>query len=171
MYSPCRHDVRLQKLVSAHALFHSVNTQASKPPFLSGPQPTSGQLTFNVCNLLWADSQVAKHARLLDHMAPLSRRAQPRQLLEQPSSHFQNPPAHRHQILRPLLLDLGRPQHRLADARAVQRRGANGRALRILQNALHGEAQLARGRDEEDGPGALAVETHGLGKGQAHGGL
>lgn len=128
-------------------------------------------LTFDIRNLVRADPQVAKHARLLHDMTPLSRRAQPRQLLEQPAPHLEYPPAHRHQILGPLLLDLGRPQHRLGDARAVQRRGANGCTLRVLKDTLDGTRQRRRGRDEQDGTGALAVEAHGLGEGQTHGSL
>lgn len=104
-------------------------------------------------------------------MAPVTRRPKLDQLLKQPPAHGQDPPAHSDEVLRPLCPDLGGREDGVGDAGAVQRRGADGGALGVLEDALDGGRRLGGPRDEGHGPDALAVQAHVLGEGGAHGGL
>lgn len=122
-------------------------------------------------NLRRRQAQEPKHARLLDDVTPVARRPELDKLLKQPPPHGQDPPAHGDQVLRPLRPDLGGGQHGLGDAGAVQRRRADGGALRVLEDALDGGGGLAGRVDKGHGADALAVEAHVLGEGGADGGL
>lgn len=128
-------------------------------------------LTLKVGNLSRVQPQESKHARLLDNMAPVAGCPELDQLLEQLPPHGQDPAAHSDEVLGPLSPDLGGGEHGLSDAGAVQRRGADGSALGVLEDALDGGGGIARRRDEGDGAHALAVQAHVLGEGGAHGGL
>lgn len=158
--SPCRRGAPLHIVIS----YYCLGTRGVY-------EVRGAELTFKVLDHLWRNTQVSKHAGLLDHMLPGSRCSQTAQLPKQPAPHLCYAPTHRDQILSPLLVDLRILHDRLRHTRAVQRWRADGRALRIVQDTLHRGAKLRRRRHEHDGAGALAVKAHGLGKGQTHSGL
>lgn len=122
-------------------------------------------------NLRRRQPQEAKHARLLDDMAPVAGGPKLDQLLKQPPTHGQDPPAHSDEVLCPLRSDLGGRQHSLGDAGAVQGRGADGCALGVLKDALDCSRRLWCPRNKSHGADALAVQAHVLGEGSTHRGL